>query len=142
LAFDEPLGVGSVSYLEAAAGSVSYLEAAAGSGHKLNDDYNGERQDGFARMQMTIRNGRRESAATAYLRPAPGRKNLAVTVRAHVARVIFEGMRSVGVEFFKDGVLRVARAEREVIVSAGAINSPQILMLSGSCVVEKSKTLL
>jgi choline dehydrogenase-like flavoprotein len=51
-------------------------------------------------------------------------------------------MRSVGVEFFKDGVLRVARAEREVIVSAGAINSPQILMLSGSCVVEKSKTLL
>jgi 4-pyridoxate dehydrogenase len=121
LAFDEPLGVG----------SVSYLEAAAGSGHKLNDDYNGERQDGFARMQMTIRNGRRESAATAYLRPALERKNLTVTVRTHVTRVIFEGIRSVGVEFVTDGVRRVARAKREVIVSAGAINSPQILMLSG-----------
>jgi len=109
----------------------SYLEAAAGSGHKLNDDYNGERQDGFARMQMTIRNGRRESAATAYLRPALERKNLTVTVRTHVTRVIFEGIRSVGVEFVTDGVRRVARAKREVIVSAGAINSPQILMLSG-----------
>jgi len=109
----------------------SYLEAAAGSGHKLNDDYNGERQDGFARMQMTIRNGRRESAATAYLRPALERKNLTVTVRTHVMRVIFEGIRSVGVEFVTDGVRRVARAKREVIVSAGAINSPQILMLSG-----------
>jgi 4-pyridoxate dehydrogenase len=109
----------------------AYLEAAAGSGHKLNDDYNGERQDGFARMQMTIRNGRRESAATAYLHPALARKNLTVTVRAHVARVVFEGMRAVGVEYVKDGRRRVAHAEREVIVSAGAINSPQILMLSG-----------
>ena len=109
----------------------AYLEAAAGSGHKLNDDYNGERQDGFARMQMTIRNGHRESAATAYLHPALRRKNLVVTVRAHVARVVFEGMRAVGVEFVKDGLRRVAGTEREVIVSAGAINSPQILMLSG-----------
>jgi choline dehydrogenase/4-pyridoxate dehydrogenase len=109
----------------------AYLEAAAGSGHQLNDDYNGERQDGFARMQMTIRNGRRESAATAYLHPAVGRKNLTITVWAHVARVIFSGIRAVGVEFIKDGLRRVARAERELIVSAGAINSPQILMLSG-----------
>jgi choline dehydrogenase/4-pyridoxate dehydrogenase len=109
----------------------AYLEAAAGSGQRLNDDYNGERQDGFARMQMTIRNGRRESAATAYLHPAVGRKNLTITVWAHVARVIFSGIRAVGVEFIKDGLRRVARAERELIVSAGAINSPQILMLSG-----------
>ena len=109
----------------------AYLEAAAGSGHKLNDDYNGERQDGFARMQMTIRNGRRESAATAYLHPALARKNLTVTVRAHVARIVFEGMRAVGVEYIKDGQRHVAHVEREVIVSAGAINSPQILMLSG-----------
>ena len=70
----------------------AYLQAAAGLGHKLNDDYNGERQDGFWRMQMTIRDGRRESAATAYLHPVLARKNLTVTVRAHVARVIFEGM--------------------------------------------------
>ena len=109
----------------------AYLEAAAGSGHKLNDDYNGERQDGFARMQMTIRHGRRESAATAYLHPALARKNLAVAVRAHVARIIFAGMRAVGVEYIKGAQRRVAHAEREVIVSAGAINSPQILMLSG-----------
>ena len=100
-------------------------------GHKFNDDYNGDRQDGFARMQMTIRGGRRESAATAYLYPALARKNLTVTVRAHVARVVFEGIRAVGVEYIKDGQRRVAHAEREVIVSAGAINSPQILMLSG-----------
>ena len=109
----------------------AYLEAAAGSGHKLNDDYNGERQDGFARMQMTIRKGRRESAATAYLYPALARKSLTVMVQAHVARIIFEGIRAVGVEYIKDGQRRVAHAEREVIVSAGAINSPQILMLSG-----------
>jgi 4-pyridoxate dehydrogenase len=109
----------------------AYLEAAAGSGHKLNDDYNGERQDGFSRMQMTIRNGRRESAATAYLYPVLARKNLAVTVRAHVARIIFEGIRAAGVEYMKDGQRCVARAEREVIVSAGSINSPQVLMLSG-----------
>jgi len=109
----------------------AYLQAAAGSDHKLNDDYNGERQDGFARMQMTIRNGRRESAATAYLYPVLARKNLTVMVQAHVARIIFEGIRAVGVEYLKDGQRHVAHAEREVIVSAGAINSPQILMLSG-----------
>ena len=109
----------------------AYLQAAAASGHKLNDDYNAERQDGFSRMQMTIRNGRRESAATAYLHPVLARKNLKVTVRAHVASILFEGLRAVGVEYLKDGKRRVARVEREVIVSAGTINSPQILMLSG-----------
>jgi 4-pyridoxate dehydrogenase len=109
----------------------AYLEAAAGSGHKLNDDYNGERQDGFSRMQMTIRNGRRESAATAYLYPALARANLTVTVRAHVVRLVFEGIRAVGVEYVRDGQRHVAHVEREVIVAAGAINSPQILMLSG-----------
>jgi len=109
----------------------AYLQAAAASGHKLNDDYNAERQDGFSRMQMTIRNGRRESAATAYLHPVLVRKNLQVTVRAHVTSILLEGMRAVGVEYLQDGQRRVARAEREVIVSAGTINSPQILMLSG-----------
>ena len=109
----------------------AYLQAAAASGHKLNDDYNAERQDGFSRMQMTIRNGRRESAATAYLHPVLARKNLKVTVRAHVTSILLEGMRAVGVEYLQDGQRRFARAEREVIVSAGTINSPQILMLSG-----------
>jgi 4-pyridoxate dehydrogenase len=109
----------------------AYLQAAAASGHKLNDDYNAERQDGFSRMQMTIRNGRRESAATAYLHPVLARKNLNVTVRAHVASILFEGLRAAGVEYLRDGQRHVARVEREVIVSAGALNSPQILMLSG-----------
>jgi 4-pyridoxate dehydrogenase len=109
----------------------AYLQAAAASGHELNDDYNAERQDGFSRMQMTIRGGRRESAATAYLHPVLARKNLKVTVGAHVASILFEGIRAVGVGYLKDGERRVARVEREVIVSAGTINSPQILMLSG-----------
>jgi 4-pyridoxate dehydrogenase len=109
----------------------AYLETTVSAGHKLNDDYNGEKQDGFARMQMTIRRGRRESAATAYLYPALARKNLTVMVGAHVARVVFDGTRAVGVEYSRDGQRVVARADREVIVSAGAINSPQILMQSG-----------
>jgi 4-pyridoxate dehydrogenase len=109
----------------------TYLEAAAASGHKLNDDYNAERQDGFARMQMTIRRGRRESAATAYLHPVLTRKNLTVVVRAQATRVVFNGSRAVGVEYVENGQRRTAHADREVIVSAGSINSPQILMLSG-----------
>jgi 4-pyridoxate dehydrogenase len=109
----------------------AYLEAAAASGHKLNDDYNAERQDGFARMQMTIRYGRRESAATAYLHPVLARRNLTVMVHSQVTRVMFAGARAIGVEYVKHGQRRTARAEREVIVSAGSINSPQILMLSG-----------
>jgi 4-pyridoxate dehydrogenase len=109
----------------------AYFEAAAAAGYRRNDDYNGAQQDGFARMQMTIRKGRRESASTAYLRPVLGRENLTVTVKAHVIRIVFDGTRAVGVEYLKDGQRQIARAEREVIVSAGTINSPQVLMLSG-----------
>ena len=81
----------------------AYLERAQTAGYPLNDDYNGASQDGFALMQMTIRNGRRESAATAYLHPALSRDNLTVTVNAHVTRVVLEGSRAVGVEYLKDG---------------------------------------
>ena len=109
----------------------AYMQAAADAGYTLNDDYNGERQDGFARMQMTIRDGRRESAATAYLHPALARKNLTVMVQAQVTCVVFDGTRASGVEYVKAGQRLIARAEREVIVSAGTINSPQVLMLSG-----------
>ena len=66
-------------------------EAAQAAGYAFNDDYNSEKQDGFARMQMTIRNGRRESAATAYLHPVMSRENLSITVDAHVTRVLLEG---------------------------------------------------
>jgi choline dehydrogenase/4-pyridoxate dehydrogenase len=109
----------------------AYLQAASATGHALNDDYNGERQDGFARMQMTIRNGWRESAATAYLHPVLSRKNLAVAVRAQVTRIVLEGARAAGVDYLQDGQRRTVRAEREVILCGGAINSPQVLMLSG-----------
>src|SRR5580700_7574411 len=69
----------------------AYLQAAAASGYALNEDYNGETQDGFGRMQMTIRRGRRDSAATAYLHPVLTRKNLTIQVRAQVTRILMEG---------------------------------------------------
>lgn len=109
----------------------AYLQAAAGSGYALNDDYNAEIQDGFARMQMTIRRGRRDSAATAYLHPILSRKNLVVQVRSCVTRVLMEGTRAVGVEYLRNGQRALAYADREVILCGGAINSPQVLMLSG-----------
>ncbi|HEY2528881.1 MAG TPA: GMC family oxidoreductase N-terminal domain-containing protein [Xanthobacteraceae bacterium] len=109
----------------------AYLQGAAASGYPLNEDYNGESQDGFARMQMTIRRGRRESAATAYLHPVLVRSNLTVQVRAHVTRVLIEGSRAIGVEYLKDGQRLSPNADREVILCGGAINSPQILMCSG-----------
>ena len=107
------------------------LEAGAAAGFPRTDDYNGARQEGFARLQHTIRRGRRCSAAVAYLRPALARRNLAVVVGAHVTRVVLEGGRAAGVEYLAGGERVVARAEREVIVAAGVVNSPQLLMLSG-----------
>jgi 4-pyridoxate dehydrogenase len=109
----------------------AYLAAAQGAGYALNDDYNGAAQDGFARMQMTIRNGWRDSAATAYLHPALKRGNLSIEVKAHVTRIVFSGTRAAGVEYLKDGQKHVVEASREVILSGGSINSPQVLMLSG-----------
>jgi 4-pyridoxate dehydrogenase len=109
----------------------AYLGAARTAGYALNDDYNGAVQEGFSRMQMTIRDGRRESAATAYLHPVLARPNLTVAVRAHAARIVFDGLRASGVEYMQYGERHVARAAREVIVSGGAINSPQVLQLSG-----------
>ena len=109
----------------------AYLDAAQSAGYALNDDYNGAQQDGFARMQMTIRRGRRDSAATAYLHPVLSRANLTVTVNAHVTRIVLEGMRATGIEYVKDGERHFVAAERDVILCGGTINTPQILMLSG-----------
>jgi choline dehydrogenase-like flavoprotein len=100
-------------------------------GHPVTDDYNGAQPEGFAPIQMTIRDGRRCSAATAYLRPALTRPNLTIEVGALAARVVLEGTRAVAVEYVKGGETRIARADREVILAGGAINSPQLLMLSG-----------
>jgi 4-pyridoxate dehydrogenase len=109
----------------------AYADAAKAAGHDWTDDYNGERQDGFARLQMTIKKGRRSSGATAYLRPVLKRPNLSIVVKAHASGILFEGTRAVGIDYIRSGKTYSARAKREVILAAGAINSPQLLMLSG-----------
>jgi choline dehydrogenase-like flavoprotein len=107
------------------------LAAAVEAGYELNPDLNGERQDGVGRFQLTQRNGKRWSTADAYLQPAAGRPNLEVRACTFVERVVFEGDRAVGVELVREGVRETVRAEREVILSAGAYQSPVLLMLSG-----------
>ena len=109
----------------------AYLAGAQEMGYALIDDYNGAEQDGFARMQMTIRQGHRESAATAYLHPVLSRKNLTVRVDSLVTRIVIEATRAIGVEYSHKGERRSVAAEREVILCGGTINSPQLLMLSG-----------
>lgn len=111
----------------------AFLDAAAEAGHPITPDYNGARHEGFGRWQMTVRDGRRCSAADAYLRPAMARAGgrLAVATRALVQRILFEGDRAVGVEYRQGGITRRARAEGEVILAAGSVSSPHLLMLSG-----------
>ena len=96
-----------------------------------NDDINGADQEGVGYYQLTVKNGQRCSAAVAYLHPAMGRSNLRVETRALASKILFEGKRAVGVEFHQGSEKRQARAAREVILSGGAINSPQLLQLSG-----------
>jgi len=100
-------------------------------GLSRNPDYNGASQEGMVKTQTTIANGRRMSTAYTYLRPAQSRTNLKVEVNALTSRVLLDGKRAVGVEWSNNGRTRQAKATREVILSAGAINSPQILELSG-----------
>ncbi len=109
----------------------AWVEAAEAAGIATTQDYNAASQEGFGRSQYTIRNGRRSSAATAFLRPAMQRKNLRVETAALVTRITFHGSTAQGVEYLRGGRLRHAEAAREVIVSGGAFSTPQILMLSG-----------
>lgn len=109
----------------------AFIEAAQQAGYAKTEDMNGYRQEGFGRMDMTIKNGRRWSAAQAFLRPAEKRANVTVETRALTSRILLEGKRAVGVEFVQNGQVKRYRAEREVIAAGGAINSPQLLMLSG-----------
>ncbi|MEU8196707.1 choline dehydrogenase [Microbispora amethystogenes] len=104
----------------------AFFEAVQQAGHPLTDDVNGYRQEGFARFDRNIRRGRRLSAARAYLHPVRKRPNLEIRTRAYVTRIVFEGRRAVGVEC--DG--QVIRAG-EVVLCGGAINTPQLLQLSG-----------
>ena len=109
----------------------AFLEACAQAGLPANEDFNGAEQDGFGRYQRTQRDGRRCSAAVAYLHPAMSRPNLTVEPYMQVHRVLFEGERAVGVQGARLGELHDFRAEREVILCGGAYNSPHLLMLSG-----------
>ncbi|MBV8987487.1 MAG: GMC family oxidoreductase N-terminal domain-containing protein [Solirubrobacterales bacterium] len=107
------------------------LEAARLAGHEHNPDFNGARQEGVGRFQLTQRNGWRCSTADAFLRPAAERPNLEIIAHAMAIRVLFEGTRAVGVEIAREGRVEQLRAEREVILAAGAYQSPVLLMLSG-----------
>src|SRR5437868_4829344 len=109
----------------------AWLEAGQQAGYALTADMNGFQQEGFGRMDMTVGGGRRCSAANAYLRPAMRRSNLTVRTQALATRVLLEGLRAVGIRYRRCGALHEVRVRREVILCAGPINSPQLLMLSG-----------
>ena len=109
----------------------AFIDAAMGLGFPRNDDFNGAQQDGVGYHQTTTRNGKRCSTAVGYLNPARGRANLQVVTNALSERIVFEGKRAVAIEYRQGGALKTARARREIVVCSGAINSPQLLMLSG-----------
>ncbi|MBT5913641.1 choline dehydrogenase [Rhodospirillaceae bacterium] len=109
----------------------AFIDAGAELGYPRNPDYNGAKQDGFGYYQITQRNGRRESTARAFLNPAKNRKNLTVESRAHVTKLVFNKKRATGVHYSIDGIKKSVEVNNEVIVSAGAVQSPHILELSG-----------
>ena len=124
-----PLPVSDLSHADPL--SAAFIEAAAETGIPKNPDFNGAVQEGAGFFQTTTRHGRRASTAVAYLRPAKGRKNLRIETSALAQRILFDGRRAVGVEYRGEGVLRTARARKEILVCSGAYNSPQLLQLSG-----------
>ena len=109
----------------------AYIDAGREAGYPINDDFNGAEQEGIGRYQVTHRDGERFSAAKAYLTPNLGRGNLTVFTEAHTTRVLFEGRRATGVEFRRAGRLERIAANHEVLMAAGALQTPQLLMLSG-----------
>jgi len=108
-----------------------FIDAGVAAGFERNPDFNGAYQDGFGYFQVTQKRGARHSTATAFLRPAAGRPNLTVETRAFTTRILFDGNRAIGVEYRRNDRSMEAHATAEVIVAAGAINSPQLLLLSG-----------
>lgn len=109
----------------------AFFDAAEACGYPRNPDFNGATQAGFGYVQVTLLKGRRSSTSTGYLRAARRRTNLVVATRAHATRILFSGKRASGVEYVQAGERRSAHAGCEVILAAGAFNSPQLLQLSG-----------
>lgn len=118
----------------------AFIEAAKQAGYPETSDINGYQQEGFGRMDMTVHDGVRWSAANAYLKPAMKRANLAVKSRALATRILFENRRAVGVAYIRGGAEQVAHARREIILAGGPINSPQLLKLSGVGPAEELKS--
>jgi len=108
----------------------AFVQAGSQAGYQMTEDYNGEKQEGFGPMEQTVWNGRRWSAANAYLRPAQKTGNVTL-IRALAQRVVIEEGRAVGVEVKRGNRTEVIRAQREVVLAASSINSPKLLMLSG-----------
>ncbi|WP_067583835.1 choline dehydrogenase [Endozoicomonas ascidiicola] len=109
----------------------AFVDAGVEAGYFETKDYNGEQQEGFGPMHMTVKNGRRWSTANAYLRPAMKRPNLTVITHALVHKLILEDKTAVGVRYERNGKIQEVRANKEVILSAGSVGSPHILQLSG-----------
>ncbi len=109
----------------------TFINAGVEAGHPANDDFNGEGQEGFGRFDFTIKDGKRWSTSRAFLQPVLDRKNLTVETGALTKRIVVENGRAVAVEYLQDGETKTAHADREIVVSAGTVNSPQVLLLSG-----------
>jgi len=109
----------------------AFIKAGQEAGYGVTDDYNGYRQEGMSKMDMTVKDGVRCSTANAYLKPVLHRRNLTVLMHALTRRVVLNGKKAIGVEFDRDGQTQIAKANREVILSAGSIGSPHIMQMSG-----------
>jgi choline dehydrogenase len=127
--------------LERSRTAQAFVRAGEEAGYGLTDDVNGAQQEGFGRLDRTTKDGRRWSAARAYLDPAKQRRNLIVRTGAHVSRVVIHHGRAIGVEYSEHGRKRTAYADGEVILCGGALNSPQLLLLSGVGSAEDMKPL-
>lgn len=121
--------------------SQGFVDAAVALGYDYNPDFNGMQQSGAGLFQLTVKDGKRHSAAAAFLLPNLQRSNLTTTTGALVTRLLFEGTRTVGVEYFHEGTLHQVKVNKEVILSAGAFDSPKLLMLSGIGDAEHLKSL-
>ncbi|MFC3053601.1 GMC family oxidoreductase [Kordiimonas pumila] len=111
--------------------NIAFLKAAKEMGLPYTDDFNGPTQEGVGWYDQTIKKGRRQSAAKAYIHPAANRKNLTVITGAHVQRMLLQGRKVTGVEVFRNNQTETWQAGREIILCGGAVNSPQVLQLSG-----------
>ena len=109
----------------------AFVQAGAEAGYEMTPDYNGQKQEGFGDMEMTVRKGRRWSAANAYLKPALKRQNITLITGAFARKILFDGTQATGVEYQAGKTIRTVACRREVIISASAINSPKLLLQSG-----------